>query len=561
MPIEFSVNVAYDDIYDDYTTIDIDTLIIDIPTKMALALICHYSAQVHTQEKNPAYQIQAIREWCRRFHPKTIQKLQIVINRFNASNASNFNFVNNVSSLYLIEYILEHHNNLPPTKDLTPIQEENLFKAYLFFSAKWTKEQEIGAIKYRDISTSFMALVMMLPYAELFEFKDFRIQFLKAVYFFKFCEENDQFKIYLDVFLTTRGVTSWNQYLFNLLSVYITLLAPDGAKSVLTFENKSKDVFSSLERMCLNIENFKHEKDFLTIRPNPIYKYSENELLFLDINFLIDKIYQGVIFDFSDVLLKNGVTYNGKAIKNRQQFLGIFGDDFIEPGLFYQVMKYVFRQRDYEHLTGDELKSLFGEGTPDYLIIDNRKLYVFEFKNTFFSGAVKYSFDIELIKKELNKKFVQNESGKPKGITQLVNFINDLYKDRYSDYLDQVSTDYIIYPILVTTDFTFNLPVIYSFISDQYKDALQNSGLLNSKLQIKPITLIDFDLIIKFQDLFISKRLTINHLLNDYQVYLARGNNEIDKSLSFNKYLHDKTSKIKYDSPKLFMEEIKSSLF
>jgi hypothetical protein len=561
MPIEYSVNIAYDDIYNDYETVDIDALLAEIPTSMALALVCHYNAQIHTQEKNPNFQLKAISDWCRRFPLATRQKIQSVIDRFNSKQASNFNFINNISSLLLIERLLEKHNDLPSVQDLTPIQEENLFKAYLYFSAKWTKAQEAGAIKYRDKSVTDMALVMMLPYSELLEFKDFRLQFIKAVYFFKFCEDNEIFKEYLAVFLKERAVTTWNEYLFNLVSVYIFLLGEDSVKSVLQFDEKSKNVFSSLEKFCVDVTTFQAKEDFLTLRAAPVYRYSDNELLFLNINFLIDKIYQGIIFDFADVLIAKGVQYKGKLIKNRQQFFGIFGDEFIEPGLFYEVIKNVFRQKDYVHCTGDELKAKFGEGAPDYLIIDNAKVYAFEYKNTFFSGPVKYTFDIDNIKQELDKKFVANEAGKPKGVTQLVNFIEDFSQGRYDQILKQKREAHIIYPILVTQDFTFNLPVVYSLILSRYNEILKASNKIDNRLQIKSISLIDLDLLVKFQDLFISKRLTLNHVLADYQKFLGHGKNSVDRSLSFHKYLHVKTSRIDYGSPKMFMEEIKNRLF
>lgn len=561
MPIEYSVNIAYDDIYSDYATVDIKELLKDIPTKKALTLVCHYTGQIHTQEKNPNFQLKAVNDWCRRFDKQTIQKILSVINSFNAKQQSNFNFINNVTSLYLIESLLENKNDLPNVTDLTPQQEENLFKAYLFYSAKWTKEQETGAIKYKDVSVAYMGLVMLLPYSEIFEFKDFRIQFLKAVYFFKFCESNTLFSGYLKAFLAARGLKSWNEYLFNLVSVYVTLLQKDSLKTVLEFTEESKDVFASLETFCIDTNGFKPVLDFLSLREKPLYKNSDAELLFLNVNFLIDKIYQSIIFDFADILIKAELTYNGKKITTKPQFFGIFGDEFIEPGLFFKVMQYVFRQKDYKHFTGDELKDKFGVGTPDYLIIDNSKIYVFEFKNALFSGPVKYTFDMDKIIEELDKKLVKNEGGKAKGVTQLVNFTEDVAKGRYESILGKDITKYIIYPILVTTDFSFNLPVIYSIVSSKFDGILSDRKLEAFKLNVRKLTMIDLDSFIKFQDLFIEKKLTINHVLNDYQSFLSRGTNSIDKSLSFHKYIHLKTLRMNYDTPKLFWIETKATLF
>ena len=94
-------------------------------------------------------------------------------------------------------------------------------------------------------------------------------------------------------------------------------------------------------------------------------------------------------------------------------------------------------------------------------------------------------------------------------MTQLINFADDLVKGRYKEIIKENPASYIIYPILITTDFTFNLPVIYSLILERYNDILKASKLLQQNLQLRPITLIDFDLLIKFQDMFISRKLDL----------------------------------------------------
>jgi len=559
MPIEYVISLSYSEVYNDYDSVNVKDLVKDIPTKMALELVCHYTGQIHTQERNPEYQLSAIRTWYQRFDDVTKHRIEKVIDEYLNKGQSHFNFIDNVSSLYLIELLLANSNNLPIVDDLTPTQEENLFKAYLFFASKWTNEQEKGAKKYLGNEAVYMPLVMLLPYSELFEAKDFRIQFLKSVYFFKFCQDDALFSTYLVPFLSSRRIENWKQYLFNLCSVYVTILQKDAIKTVLDFPADNKNVFSSLETFCVDPNTFKPTLDFMTLREKPIYKFSNNKLMFLNINFLIDKIYQSVIFDFADVLISTKQAYKGNIITSKPQFLGIFGDEFIERGMFYKLMKHVFRQKDYKHYTGNDLKDKFGDGAPDYLIIDNSKIYVFEFKNAIFSGSVKYSFDIDAIKKEIDKKLVQNDKGRAKGITQLINFIEAFVNGRYDTILQKSPLNYIIYPVLVTTDYTFILSGIYSIVLDRYNEILRARGL--GSLNLKKPTLIDLDSIIKFQDFFIDRKLTINHVLNDYQTYLSRGTNSVDKSLSFQKYMHDKTSKSKYDSPKMFSDEIGVSLF
>src|SRR5205809_193076 len=118
MPIDFIVNIAYDEIYDDYEDVDVNVLLADIPTRMALEVVCHYTAQIHTHEKDRSFQIRAIEEWSGRFGVEIRKKIDYRINAINAKTGSNFNFINNVSSLLLIESILQNHNQLPITDNL-----------------------------------------------------------------------------------------------------------------------------------------------------------------------------------------------------------------------------------------------------------------------------------------------------------------------------------------------------------------------------------------------------------------------------------------------------------
>lgn len=559
MPIYVKENISYEDVYDDYQSVNPVDLIKGIPTKMALVLICHYTAQSHSLQEDHNKQIQFIREWYKRFPINVKQKIDTLINSYNSPKESSFYFINNISSAYLIELILSNHNDLPITHNLTPAQEENLFKAYLFFSSKWIKEQRSFFELSKGKPVRDWTLPILLPISELSEFKDFRLQFIKAVYFFKFCETNALFSGYLKTFLAARNVSNWHEYLKNLVSVYTNCLQDDGVKTVIDFTNE-KSVFNSLLPFCVDVPSFQPSLDFLTLRETPLYKYSETELLFLNLNFFIDKIYQSILFDFADALIATGATYKGKLIRSKPDFIGIYSNEFVESGLFYKLMNYIFRQKDYTHFTGDALTSAVGDGTPDYLILDNKKIYVFELKNALFSGTVKYAYDNEQVQNELIKKLIKNEQGKPKGVTQLMNFISDVQMGRYDQACAKDFQGCIIYPIIVTTDIAFNLPLINSFINGEYRKQILDRGIDTKDYQIKDITIIDIDSIIKFQDFFIEKKITLNHVLADYPKYLQRGKNEIDKSLSFNKYIHDKTHMRKYDTPKMFFDEIKPLL-
>jgi hypothetical protein len=557
MPVFYSVSLAYNDIYGDYTTINPKTLIDDIPMRMSLALVCHYTAQLHTAETKPLKQLEIIDAWSARFPPAIKSKINAKIKDFTNKGFSNFNFFNNVSSLYCIEFLLENSNTLPLSSGLTSEQEENLFKLYIYFSAKWTKEQEafMNTQNNNGIPVFDWTLALMLPFSELVEFKDFRLQFIKAIYFFKFCKSNTEFKEFLDIFLQTLSISTWQEYLINVVSVYVEALETESVKTIVQFKPNDMHIFHALENFFVEISTFKAKQDFLELRQTPLYKYSGNEFLILNTNFFVDKIYQGILFDFASVLIKAKAKYRGNVLTKLTEFIGIFGNDFVEQNLFYKIMESTFKRKGYQHYNGDKLKEMFGDGAPDYIVIDKHKAYIFEFKNTLFSAKAKYSYDPKSVKDEIYKKFVENTSGRPKGVTQLVNFFEDVTKDRYLRIMNRQSAKFTFYPIIVTTDFSFNLPTINKVLTDEFAAQI-HAAKITDILEIMTLTLIDVDLLIKFQDLFKTMRLTLHRELNEFQKYLQKGTNSIDRALSFHRYLHDKTAKMKYSTPQIFFTEI-----
>lgn len=128
-------------------------------------------------------------------------------------------------------------------------------------------------------------------------------------------------------------------------------------------------------------------------------KYDEDKFLFLNLNFFIDKIYQGIQFDFALALRKAKATYKGKIIKDFPGFKQIYGEIYSEHGLFYQVLEYVLKtQKKYLKVSGKELQKTLRQGEPDYYIRDKSKVYLFEYKDVLFAAGPKHSYDYEAVK-------------------------------------------------------------------------------------------------------------------------------------------------------------------
>ena len=551
-----AVSITYKSLYDDYNTVNIKELLNGIPTANAIEIISYFHGQIHTQERDQLLQAEFAQVWSGRFPSQDREKISSFIKKY-SYGSKEFNLINNYSGLLLLEAILENSNDLPPADNLTPEQELNLFKAYLICSQRWTDKQEkcLTGEKIQLVEQLVQLMIpIQLPLIDLIEFKDFRLQFIKAIYFFRFCETNEVFKGYLDLFLKDYGIDSWQEYLKNVISGYLRNLNPPHIPTMLNVGSEFGEFKSWLDQYCVKPQDFKSQSDFIFLRSFPVYRYSESKFVFMNFNFFVDKLYQGIQFDFSRALINQKAQYNNKSIKNFPAFKGIYGDIYSESGLFYQVMDYVFvTQKKYTRFSGEQMKKFLGDGEPDYYIRDKGKIYLFEYKDALFSAEAKHSFDYQVIIDELLKKLVQNSEGKPKGVKQLVSSIEKIGQGEFDQFDQYDKSKCIIYPIIVYTDDSYNTPGINFILNKKFRELIREKRL-ESMFEIKKLTLIHIDTLIKFQDLIRNKKISINHLLNNYYKYI-QSSNMFQKVTTFNQFTHYATENIQYETPKMLMEE------
>lgn len=556
MDFQISVSIGYKDIFDDYESVEISELLDGIPTSNAIQIAGYFMAQLHTVERDASLQLEFLNMWAGRLPNKIQATVSEFVNRVSNSQNASFSFLDNVSSLTLIEHILVHHNDLAMLEDLTPEQELNLFKAYLYCSQKWIDEQLPAFDKSTQKEIHEILLPAQLPYQEILELKDFRIQFIKAIYFFRFCEQDEVFIDYLNIFLAEYNLSSWHDYLMNLLQLYLRKFEQLQTPSVTEVTDDHPEIINFLSELSIDVNSFKSDIDFLGIRNKPIYALNRNQYLFLNLNFLVDKIYQGIQFDFARVLVSKSAEFKGKPIKNVPQFLAIFGEKFSESGLFYSVMNYVFGKSGYILHSGESIIEFFEEGEPDFYIRDKGKIYLFEFKNVYLGTQLKHSKDFETIRDGIFEKFVENKNGKPKGVTQLVSTIQKLRNGEFEKFDHFDYRNVIIYPVIVYVDFSFNLVGVNYLLNREMRRRIEETKIPNQG-NIKGLVMIDLDSLIKFQDLFREKKLKINHCFNNYLEYVRRGYiDPLDKISTFNQFIHNLTADMDYDTPKMLFEEV-----
>jgi hypothetical protein len=423
-----------------------------------------------------------------------------------------------------------------------------LFRLLLTFNSNSIVDQE--TIFNWDDTGSFQQfadeiLKLQLRNIENEKFKDYVLQFLKVYYFFKFCENNDEYDGYLKLFLESLSLPSYKSYLWMLLSPYLNLQISEEPTPIMHFEG-DEQFLSFYSRMAIN-GNVTIDRDYRSLRALPLFKLSENKFLFLDFRFFVDKFYNGFLFDFSERV--------GLSFPKLKKGLGSY---FSEPVLFYSIMHNCFAGYGNVNLTGEQLKENLKEAEPDYYIRQGNEIFLFEFKDILVPSDIKYSGDINKVKEGLLDKFEKDSKEKRKGIAQLLNSIKQITNGVYADKgMDCTSVaDAFIFPIIVHTDVSLEAYGVNYFLDQRMKELMQMNELLVDGMQ--NLTLIHLDNLLLLQDHFKSGKLGLGDYLKSHHRYISSGD-PINDMICFDelvKYYFVQNNKIKIGHPSIFKEII-----
>ena len=119
--------------------------------------------------------------------------------------------------------------------------------------------------------------------------------------------------------------------------------------------NDHPEIKDFINQFCVDLNDFAKSDDFTSLRKTPIYKVDDDNFLFLNLNFFVDKLFQGIQFELFRVIKKQKLTYNKKPIKTFEQFRSIYAELISEKGIFYETLKYSFAKNGYKLMDGDQL--------------------------------------------------------------------------------------------------------------------------------------------------------------------------------------------------------------
>lgn len=444
-----------------------------------------------------------------------------IYNRFISHGIPTIIF-NQVANLKIIERELANYRVI--NEDISHVNwsvfAEQYLKAYLSINDEIDKEQ-IKAFRFGQIAPSVdttidkalkLFIPSHLPYHEFTNKNDLLFQFHFVVNFLRFAESDQQLNLSLVNLLAAYQFNTWQDYLkevYNLTAHYTENIR--SKDNIFRFNNGTKPKPYFVDRLSHHVSTkpeitIETRSDFKFLRVKPIIQLADDEYIISNLQFLLDKVYQSFKFDYISQLVKD----NFKA--NFGEVAGYISDKFSHK-FFEKLMHKCFQGKGYDKLVGDDELNK----NADFYVRQNNIVFLFEFKDEIIPATARYSEDFELIKKGIFEKFVANQKGKKKAIIQLNHGVVHFSKNA-SSYDSEIPAKVVYVPIIVYTDITLDFIGMNKILNDEFKKhrvqtlkELNKVGRGNVK-GIEDLMIINLNLLVKYQDIFASERISLSEL-------------------------------------------------
>lgn len=514
----FFIAIGYEEIYDDYDSVNPLDLLDGIPTVAVLKFIAEKYSTVFYAQSDINRQRQYIRDFCPYLPKATRERVWNFIKRTEKAGNSEFLYgATGCQMLYRLALQMNVQLEADDDAELYENEYEPVFKAILYCNSKWTNHQ----LSKNMTNIGDISLKMDISIADTKHYKDFRPQLYKARQFYDFCEKNDTFKTYLPYFLKDKGVRNWGEYLILLFGIYSHSIKT----SILPRGNALENKF--LSQFVINGDEAEKAKTWDNgykglgyMRDHFLYELPTGEYLLLDANLLIDKFYQSLKFELYGTVRKhNLLTAKGKPYKDQPQFNGTLGDVFSEKYLLYDLFNKTYNGGNAVKFTGEELKQQGITGELDYYLRIGNTLFLIEYKDVIFPDTLKYSDDTDDIKQGIRDRLCKDDGNVKKGGGQLLYNIDRILNHGLMDSIDPDVKDVTsIYPLLITTDMAFSSMGVNLTVTEEFDKIMKAKYSFQQPVMIYLPVIANLDSIIMLSYRLHTSKLQLNELLKDYIV-------------------------------------------
>lgn len=502
----------YSDIYDGIKP-DIKELLKGINSKIVVILMAVINSELEDEKDVNEVQQRLTSFVMRSFDPKEFTHIFDRLKKFS-------NRIEGPIALWGKRYTLElmkneflNYRQYDNELNTTPEQETRIFKAYLLTAEELNEQDRVALKTIREETAKgdpFFFEKLVWPFV-LKQFDtnnrvDPIVQLFKLLAFIKHSITQDELLNSWKEFIAQNQFETLRQYLgyvHSIIQVYQRRFPEQKWLTVFSWINAT-EMPAHLKHLSFDINEFrnnpKKQVDYLGLREKPLFESKENEFVVLDLDFLNNKIYNGPLFDMysqTDMATKT-------KFKSFPDFKTYIGSSVSENIIFKGILNRLFNKKQIKIYFDDKGNDSY----PDCYIRYGSNICLIEFKDYLFPGKLVEQYSFNEIKKHIDAKFIRNEKGKNKGISQIIEQLKILETQQFEyDHFDQKNIK--VYPIIVHTNFTYQMPGVNHYLNEEFKSLIIDK-LPNTSLLIEPLVLIDLDTLF---DLLQVKDLTIMQML------------------------------------------------
>lgn len=527
MTLKYARGISYSQLYKDKKN-TIEKLVKDLPTCESVVWLSFLVHQKITLTVKQA-EIHIMAPLLYQFNSELQHK---ILSFIGGRSFPTDQFFDLQSLLKMIEYLLQHHNSY--RRELNMDDKSNLFKAYLLICDDYLVQQEEvnqdGTYSADDMLKFYMPFELRMNTVLSIKFS--LIELVKSKLFLVDFASNDQrFSSYIDAYIRGKHCESASKYILMLFSLSSELICNKNKTNIIKIDlSDSVTMCSFLDNFCINVPD---NIDEVNIQEKPLYKVANNTYCFLYIKFFVNKFFHSLLFDLAKELENQGLI-DTKKTPAYVQIKQLVGQKFTEQYLFYKVIDRILADKRYEKKTGEDMTKI-SDGLPDFYANKGQRVFLFEFKDIQLNRKVVTSGDYDTIIKAVENELVENEKGRPKGITQLANDIDKHLFDIVGK--ERVSEKLQVYPILVYSDSSFDIEGFNYYLNNRFHEIIRNRNI-PSNIHVKDVLMVNIDTLIMFEKAFVDKKLKFDVLINEYISY--KNSKEQYQVVPFNKFLFQK---------------------
>ena len=472
-----------------------EEILTEVPSEIIIMLLIALNAELNTSEAHTEKQNRIWQLVSYRFTKEQQQKFKIAFSKYNViTNGFDGTLFDRSCLLAMIIKELKRNNTIHSELD-EPTQEYNFVLAYLLVVDEVRKEDSEfleNAKKYKDEVMPTLPLLWAGGIRQ-YEFNhtvNIAYELFKLICFSKYAYLN--FRPYLKELLSKYSFKNLSQFIGSFNQIMNVTLIDDEKEPLrkLVSINPSQLVdLSHLKALCCYLLIGKNKIAIADLRKYPLYETSIRGFMIIDEDMIRKKIYKGPLFELQKETQLN-------AIINFEDYKTKVSKDFFENVFFRSIAKIMVKSK-YENFHFDD--NVLGK--PDLFYRSNKSVILIEFKDYLFPDKIMVGNDFASFKKYIDERFIISDKQKPKGVEQLANNIDSLYKMDYD--FDFALVDIIakkrplkIYPIICHTDFMFSMPGINQYLNIVFAKKLKEKNV--EAKYVRNVTLISLEILFDF---------------------------------------------------------------